>query len=55
MLKMKGYPLLTRVTGVIMGKKIVVGTEVTAIRQGSIPSSAWAIPAGYTKVANPMD
>ena len=29
--------------------------QVTAIRQGSIPSSVWAIPAGYTKVANPMD
>ena len=55
MLKMKGYPLLTRSTMVIMGQKTVVGIEVTAIRQGSIPSSVWAIPAGYTKVANPMD
>jgi len=55
MMKMKGYPLSTKSTLDIMGHKTVMGTEVTAIRQGSIPSSAWAIPAGYTKVANPMD
>jgi hypothetical protein len=50
----KGYPLSTRTTLNIMGHKTVVGTEVTDIRHGSIPSSAWAIPAGYTKVDNPM-
>jgi hypothetical protein len=54
MREIKGYPLSTRTTLDIMGHKTVVGTEVTDIRHGSIPSSAWAIPAGYTKVDNPM-
>jgi hypothetical protein len=54
MREMKGYPLSTRTTLEIMGHKTVVGTEVTDIRHGSIPSSAWAIPAGFARVDNPM-
>jgi hypothetical protein len=54
MKEMKGYPLSTKTTLDIMGHKTVVGTEVTDIRRGAIPSSAFAIPAGYAKVDNPM-
>jgi hypothetical protein len=52
--KMKGYPLATTTTKDIMGRRSVTTTEVTAVKYGSIPASAFAIPAGYTKVDNPM-
>ena len=29
-------------------------SEVIEVRKGSIPASAWEIPAGYTKIENPM-
>ncbi len=51
---MKGYPLSTRTTVEIMGHKTVVGSEVTEIKHGSIPASVWQVPAGYTRVDNPM-
>jgi len=54
MKNMKGYPLSTRTTMEIMGHKTVVGSEVTNVSHASIPSSAFQIPAGYTKVENPM-
>lgn len=37
-----------------MGHKSVVASEVTEVKRGPIPASAWEIPAGYTKVDNPM-
>lgn len=52
--KMKGFPLATTTTVDIMGHKSVTASEVTEVRQGSIPSSAWEIPSGYTKIDNPM-
>ncbi len=52
--KMKGYPLASTSTTEIMGRKIVTASEVTEVRHGPIPASAWEIPAGYTKVDNPM-
>jgi hypothetical protein len=52
--KMKGFPLATTTTTDIMGHKSVTATEVTSVKYGSIPSSAFDIPAGYTKVDNPM-
>lgn len=52
--KLKGFPLANTTTTNVMGRKSVSSSEVTAIRQGSIPSSAWEVPAGYTKVDNPM-
>jgi uncharacterized protein DUF4412 len=52
--KMKGYPLANTTTVDIMGHKSVVASEVTDVKRGPIPASAWEIPAGYTKVDNPM-
>ena len=52
--QMKGYPLARSTTVSIMGHKSVVATEVTEVKRGPIPASAWEIPAGYTKVDNPM-
>ena len=54
MKNMTGYPLSTRTTVEIMGHKTVVGSEVTGVSHASIPASAFQIPAGYTKVENPM-
>ena len=54
MKNMTGYPLWTQTTIDIMGHKTVVGSEVTDVRRGPIPASTWAIPAGYTKVDNPL-
>jgi len=52
--KMKGYPLANTTTIDIMGRKSVVTSTVTEVRKGAIPASVWMIPAGYTKVDNPM-
>lgn len=52
--KMKGYPLANTSTTEIMGHKTVIATEVVEVKHGPIPSSAWEIPAGYTKIDNPM-
>lgn len=52
--KMKGLPLAYTSSTDIMGHKTVIASEVTSIKYGPIPASAFAIPAGYTKVENPM-
>jgi hypothetical protein len=52
--KMKGYPLAKTSTTEIMGRKSVIASEVTEVKHGPIPASAWEVPAGYTKVDNPM-
>ena len=52
--KMKGYPLAVKTTVDIMGRKSVTSSEVVEVKNGSIPASAWEIPAGYAKVDNPM-
>lgn len=52
--KMKGYPLANTTTSNVMGHKSVVTSEVTGVKYGPIPASAFAIPAGFTKVDNPM-
>ena len=52
--KMKGFPLANTTTTNIMGRRSVTTSEVTSIKEGAIPPSAWEIPAGYTKVDNPM-
>ena len=53
--KMKGFPLAHKTTVDVMGHKSVTSSEVTEIKRGSIPASAWEVPAGYTKVDNPMN
>jgi hypothetical protein len=52
--KMKGFPLARNTTVDIMGRKMVSTNEVTEVRKGSVPASAWDVPSGYTKVDNPM-
>ena len=37
-----------------MGRPTTTTTEVVEIRRGPVPASAWQVPAGYTKVDNPM-
>lgn len=54
MKKIKGFPLASKTTTSIMGRTSTNSSEVTDIKNGAIPSSAWDIPAGYTKVDNPM-
>jgi hypothetical protein len=52
--KMRGFPLATTTAINVMGHKTTTENEVTEVRRGSIPASAWEIPPGYTKVDNPM-
>ena len=52
--KMKGFPLANTTTMNVMGRSSVHTSEVTSVKEGPIPASAWEIPAGYTKVDSPM-
>lgn len=54
MKEMKGFPLAATTSIDIMGHKSTVETEVTEVRRGAIPASAWEVPAGYTKTENQM-
>jgi hypothetical protein len=51
---MKGYPVATSMKMDVMGQKTTSETEVIEVRKGAIPASTWEIPAGYTKIDNPM-
>jgi Domain of unknown function (DUF4412) len=51
---MKGLPLATTNSTNIMGKTNSDSQEVTEIKKGPIPASAWQIPAGYKQVESPM-
>jgi hypothetical protein len=51
---MKGIPLAVTTSVNVMGRSSSTSTEVTDIKRGSIPASAWEVPAGYKKVDNPM-
>ncbi len=50
----KGYPLASTTTTKILGRTSASTTEVTEIKKGSIPASAWELPAGYKQVESPM-
>ena len=52
--KMKGFPLANTTTTSVMGRKSTTTSEVTSIKEGPIPASAWAIPADYKRVQSPM-
>ncbi|MEO8035215.1 MAG: DUF4412 domain-containing protein [Acidobacteriota bacterium] len=52
--KMKGYPLANTTTVNVMGHRSLVASEVTEVKRGPIPATVWEVPAGYTKVDNPM-
>jgi hypothetical protein len=54
MKKLKGYPISTTTSTNIMGRRSSTTNEVTAVKYGPIPPSAWTIPAGYTKTDSPM-
>lgn len=51
---MKGYPLATSTSITMMGHSTTTASEVIDVKTGPIPPSAWEVPAGYTKVNNPM-
>jgi len=51
---MKGFPLATTHTTSVLGRTSKTTTEVTEVKRGPIPASAWDIPAGYKKVENPL-
>ena len=51
---MKGLPLASTTTTRLMGKSGTSAQEVTEIKKGAIPASAWQIPAGYKQVESPM-
>ncbi len=51
---MKGFPVSTSMAMDVMGNKTTTESEVVEVRKGSIPASAWEIPAGYAKIDNPM-
>ncbi len=50
----KGFPVATTSTTDIMGNKTTIESEVIEISHASIPASTWEVPAGYTKIENPM-
>jgi hypothetical protein len=51
---MKGYPVATSMKMDVMGQKTTSESQVVEVRKGAIPASTWEVPAGYTKVDNPM-
>lgn len=51
---LKGFPLAATTTTNVLGKTSTTSSEVTEIRKGPIPASAWAIPADYKQVESPM-
>jgi hypothetical protein len=51
---MKGFPLATTTTSSLMGRSSTTSSEVVEVKRGPVPASAWQLPAGYTKVDNPM-
>ncbi len=51
---LKGFPVATSTVSEIMGTRTTTESEVTEVRHSSIPASTWEVPAGYTKVENPM-
>jgi hypothetical protein len=54
MKEMRGFPLSVTSTSSFMGRSSTNTSEVTEIKKGAIPASAWEVPAGYRKVDNPM-
>jgi hypothetical protein len=51
---LKGYPLSRTTTASFMGRNSTNTSEVVEVKKGAIPASAWEVPAGFTKVDNPM-
>jgi hypothetical protein len=53
MKSIKGFPVASTTTldGIT---KTIISSEVTEVRRTPIPTSTWDVPAGFTKVDNPM-
>ncbi len=51
---MKGFPMAVTTTTSMMGRQSTTTTEVTEVKRGPIPASAWQVPAGYAKVDSPL-
>jgi hypothetical protein len=54
MQKLKGFPIASTTSTNVMGNRSVTTSEVTEVKHGAIPASAWAIPTGYAKTESPM-
>jgi hypothetical protein len=54
MKKVKGFPVAMSSTVNIMGSRMNVASEVTEIRKGAIPATAFQLPAGYKKKDTPF-
>ena len=52
--KIKGFPVASSTSVSIMGRNSSSTSEVTSVKEGPIDASVFQIPAGYTKVDNPM-
>ena len=52
--EMKGIPLYSTDTVKVLGKTTTSTTEVTEIKKGPIPASAFAVPADYKQTESPM-
>jgi hypothetical protein len=51
---MNGLPLASTTTTSVLGKSTSSTTEVTEVKKGPVPPSAWEMPAGYKLVQSPM-
>jgi hypothetical protein len=54
MKSIKGFPVASTSTVDAGITKITTATEVTDVSRTPIPASTWDVPAGFTKVENPM-
>jgi signal recognition particle GTPase len=51
----KGFPVASSTTVGVAGiGKTTISSEVTEVRRTPIPASTWDVPAGFSKVENPM-
>jgi len=54
MKSIKGFPVASTTTVDAGVMKTTTATEVTDVSRTAIPASTWDVPAGFTKVENPM-
>jgi hypothetical protein len=54
MKSVKGFPVASSSTVDAGVTKMTNSSEVTEVRHTAIPASTWEVPAGFTKVDNPM-
>ena len=51
---MSGLALASTTTTTVLGRSNTTSTEVTEIKKGPVPASAWELPAGYKQTESPM-